>query len=200
MLGRLVSWVSDADYKINTRWQDWNFLWAEWTLTLATGISEYSPPTLLGMFDTDGFWIDSLSDDARKIPYIPYEKFKRGYKHFTYDDGETDMITVLPNKQVKVWPEPTASESGKVIKAEYWKKPTRLANNSDISAIPTQFHGLIIWRAKMFHAAYRHDNGLYQQAVIEYERMLKELEAHSLPDQYNNRLSSATDPYVIQVA
>lgn len=199
MLGRLVAWIADAEYKVCSRWADWNFLWAE-TSVLLTSDSLYLPPALLGSYDRTSFWYRSGTSTARPLPVKPYLDYRATYKHQPASAGDPEFVVVLPNQQLVVWPPPGAGAIGSRISFDYWRQPVKLVGDNAVSPIPVQYHEIIIWRAKQFHAAYRHDNGAYAQAEMEFARLLKELEAHSLPDQRVNRQSSASEPLVIQVA
>lgn len=199
MLSRVVNWIADADYKIKTSRGDWNFMWAEGTRTLALGTATYDPPTLLGKFDVSSFWIDSGTDDAAPVSHVPYREYMHSHKHVNIDADSPDFLTVRPDQKYTIVPTPDSATDGKVLSFDYWKVPTRLANNSDVSAIPLQFHEIIIWRAKMYHAAWRRDNGSYAEAQTEFARMFLELVAHSSPSQENEQMGAAVNPPVIEV-
>ena len=200
MLARVVNWYADAEYEIKKIHPDWDFMLGEGEITLSTGEDTYNGPTQLGTYNTDSFWIDSGTDDAAPLTYKKYRDYLARYKHFNWDNDYPDIITVRPDKRIVVVPAPSSTENGKIISFDYWKKPTRLANNSDESPIPDHFHEVIIWRARMYHAAWKHDNGAYEEALAEFKTMLRNLESYAWPGQENDDLGTALGSMVIEVA
>lgn len=198
MLGRLVAWIADADYKICTQWSDWDFLWGT-TSTLLTSDSLYQPPTLLADYDPTSFWFRSGTANARRLTAKPYLEYRDTHRHHPAAAADPQFVCIMPDRTLIVWPPPGPSAVGQRITFDYWRQPVKLVGDNAVSPIPAHFHEIIVWRAKMLHAAYRHDNGLYAQAEMEFARMLKELEAHSLPERKGTKQSAASEPLVIQV-
>jgi hypothetical protein len=199
MLKRVVDYVNKANRKIQRRKTNWNFLWAEWDLTLVIDQSEYPPPDGIGAFDQTSFWVKAGTVNARQLTYIDYKEWRDFYQHMYTDSNESAFVTIKPNGNIAVLPAPDSADAGSVMTADYWKAPVDLTADAQVSLIPEQFHDCIVSLAKVYFAEKAHDTGLYNSAYIEHEQTYKELKAHSLPGQAEERKSESSIPKVIEV-
>lgn len=199
MLARVVEWIAKADYKICSLHPDWDFMWAEGEQTLSEGGSPYTVTSGLHRYDRKSFWIDSGTDDAAPLRCVDYREYQRTVKHLNTDNDYPDYVVIAPDRDLIVYPDTDATNAGKKISFDYWKVATALAADGDYSVIPEPYQEIIIWRAKMYHAAMRHDNGAYEEAQAEFTRMLFELEAEYWPGRENDNVGAAEEPFVIEV-
>ena len=159
----IVRWVSDSYIEIQNRHGGhWRFLRHEFTLTTASADDTY----------TFGDAVDSTSATAitrfsewrfadRTAPptiflqsagigtqnwliYADWEPFKQIYRISTQVDSYPAHITVDPQDQIVLGPQPNDIY---VITGEYWRSAQVLAADADVPEIPTQFHDLIVWYA-----------------------------------------------------
>ena len=199
MLKRYIDWIAKANRKIQGRKANWKFLWNTWELTFVTGISEYSPPDGLGSFDEDSFWVGAGTADAYKLDFVEYKYWRDVLRNEFIDSGEPSYLTIKPNGKVALLPTPDSDSNGLIVTADYWRAPVELSDNNQVSLIPPMFHDLIISLAKMYHAEYRHDSGVYAAASVEHETMYRDLKAHSLPGKEEDNRSESVFQKVIVV-
>lgn len=191
-----VDYVAESEYLICTRWADWDFLWKQWTQATAVGTAFYTPPTDLGTFDKDSFYLNYTSDSHIKLTWTPYKQWRSLYRQGTKTNAEPDIVTMLPDR-TKVYLEapPNAIFS---MTADYWRKSTKMAADANVTLIPAEFERIVIERAKMMKAKRYKDKEGYQLALIEYNELLKGLEANYLPDRQDT-MSQSDNPMVIEV-
>ena len=53
----IIDFVADSDFQIQILWEDWEFLWAQYSSTLSTGVAApaVAKPTDLGTWDMRSF-------------------------------------------------------------------------------------------------------------------------------------------------
>lgn len=175
---QLVGFVQAADTLIQTLYSDWKFLWKEWEQNTTASVEVYSSPADLGMWDMESLYLDWGTEDSLKL-HVNNNKEDLMYSG-TRDQGVPTKITFLPDYNIKLNPIP---DDVYTITGSYYRVPTQLTANTDVSAIPEQFHRIIIARAKMLYAEAEEVFNMMQSYSIEYIQMLQKLEAHSLEGQ-----------------
>lgn len=182
---RVVRWVADADESIQLAFSDWKFLWKQWTQAVTANDNDYAVPTDLGVFDLESFYMDYSTDSYQWLEYKPYEEYRIDDRNGTVATGDPTEFTIRPdNAYVILIPKPTENGS---LTADYWKKPTRLAANSDESAIPSRFHRLIEIEALALYAAEREANVFIERFAIERAELWAKLKAAQLDGQEHGR-------------
>jgi hypothetical protein len=194
----IVDFVAASDFEVQVLWEDWDFLWAQYSSTLATGVKEpvLQKPTDLGTWDTRSFYLNYTSDDSTHLDPLSYVDWRTNFRQGTQTNFTPTYIIVNPNQNIFVNPPPDAAYT---ITADYWKTPTRMAANATVSPIPEQFHRIIVARAKTMWAEREEAPDILISASAEYADLLDKLESSQLPSQKPRRLSSSDQPLVIQV-
>lgn len=182
----IVRQIRDADIDIQRRWFNWNYLWTEYNTTTSAGTSTISSPSDLGYWNIDSVVFDPNTDNYQPLEYVQWNEYKENYKYGSIDSGTPEIFTVKPDNVIDLYPTPDTSTA---ISAEYWKAPTALANDSDVSPIPASFHRIIICRAKVYYAEQNDAPEIMSSAVSEFNDLLDKLEAAQLPNQSNRRFS-----------
>jgi len=189
-LGRLVSWIVEADNEIQNKWFDWKFLWDESSFDSIDTVADYSLPLVahFATFDPGSgrhgpkVW---LGDD--QLNFVPWSQFDKVQYTAT---GQPYDFTVKPDGKIKLAPTPDAVYT---IDYEYYKKPVLLANNGDVSLIPERFHNAIIARALIFYANYEAAGELKEEGGEWLSSLMMQLEADQLPNADHFRYSSNND-------
>ena len=84
------------------------------------------------------------------------------------------------------------------LTADYWRTPTRMSANTDESAIPSQYHRIIVARAKTMWAERDESPEILIASSAEYQDLLEKLESQSLPGQRERRFGNVDVSQVIQ--
>ncbi len=184
---RLVRWIRNADYLIQTLWHNWKFL-IDTTYSAPTVAStrDATKPATVNMWDELTFRID---DDEMEV--VEYNDIK----HETFDLTITDQpsrIILLPNNDLRFDPIPDAVYT---ITADHFVKPTKLAADADISVIPVEFHDtVILGRAMVLYGNFENAAEMKDQGLELYSEFLGRLESLQLPNQFNARFDSDAAP------
>ncbi len=175
---QLVSFVATADMLIQTLYADWKFLWKEWELQTVSGQEVYSQPSDLSMWDMESFYLDWGTNNATKLTV---QNNKEDVMYAWEREVSTPAkIIFLPDGNIKLNPIP---DDIYTITGSYYSTPVYMTGNTSVSAIPAQFHRIIVARAKMLYAEAEEVFTMLQSYAVEYEQMLDKLESHSLEGQ-----------------
>ncbi len=186
----VVRYIKNADTDIQRRWFNWNFLWSEATLTPTASVSTLTSPADLGNWKLDSFVWSKTTNDYQELDYVDWDEYKIVYKLGVVDSGTPEIFSVKPDNVIDVYPTPADTTA---ISAEYWKTPTILAADADLSDIPARFHKIIIARAKIYYAENEDAPEILSGALAEFEDLLDKLESDQLPGQKNRRFSRVQD-------
>lgn len=182
----IVRQIKDADLDVQIKWFNWNYLWSEHTTNTVSGTSTISSPTDIMQWNIDSVVYDPSSDNYQPLVFVEWKEYRDNYKFGVVESGTPEVFTVKPDNVIDVYPTPDSATS---IKAEYWKTPTELSADSDVSAIPARFHRIIICRAKIFYGEQNDAPEVLSSAIAEFTDLLGKLEADQLPSQRNRRFS-----------
>jgi len=197
-LKAIVDFVVEADYQIHGLWKDWDFLWSQYSTSLAVGVAEPAlpKPADFGTWDLRSFYLDYNTSDWNSLAPIDYIEWRDTLRQGVQDNSTPTYVIVRPNGNLLVHPYP---DKVYTISADYWSVGTRLTANLDVSPIPVQYHRAIVARAKTMWAEREEAPEILLAASAEYQDVLDKLESQSLPEQRRRRLSSSDTEEVIQV-
>ena len=186
----VVRYVKEADLDIQRRWFDWNFLWKEVTMTSASGTSTLTSPSDLANWNVDKVIWDLTSDDNQQLEYMDWGEYFDMSKLGTVDSSVPEVFSVKPDNVLDLYPTPNSNTS---VYGQYWKVPTELSTDAQVSEIPPRFHKIIVARAKMYYSENEDAPEILAGSLVEFEDLLDKLEADQLPSQKNRRFSKAQD-------
>ena len=186
----VVRYVKEADLDIQRRWFDWNFLWKEVTMTSASGTSTLTSPSDLANWNVDKVIWDLTSDDNQQLEYMDWGEYFDMYKLGTVDSSVPEVFSVKPDNVLDLYPTPNSNTS---VYGQYWKVPTELSTDAQVSEIPPRFHKIIVVIAKMYFSENEDAPEILAGSLVEFEDLLDKLEADQLPSQKNRRFSKAQD-------
>lgn len=178
-LAQLVGFVQAADLLVQNLWVDWKFLWSEYSFSTIASLEKYSPPSDLGVWDRNSFYIEDTLGSIEMEFSDDYNRYRNPEK----EEGLPSVIIQQPNNILKLYPIP---DDAYMVYSEYFKSPVPMVENTDVSLIPSQFHRIIISRAKMLYAEAEELPQQLQIYAVEYNETLVKLEAYSLIGQHRN--------------
>lgn len=192
----IVDFVAAADSEIQTLWADWNFLWGQYSSTTSSGnrAPATQKPTDLGAWDESSFFLDYTTDDNLALSLLKYTSYRSVQRNGVAVNNQPTHVVVQPDQNIILDPQPDATYT---VTADYWKVPTKMTANADVSAIPIQFHRIIVARAKTMWAEREEAPEILLASAAEYADLLDKLEAHSLPNQSGRRMASVTEDITV---
>lgn len=200
-MARLVEWIKNADREIQQQWNDWNFLWASDSFNTISSQSLYDltdetdmggAPNIITDFNHLAKH-DNTSDlagelriwvDGDPLFFIPWSEYQASSYTGT---SKPYQFTIRPDGKWLLLPTPNAVYA---INFEYYKTPTLLAANGDISAIPVLYHDTIVARAMMFYGEYESAQEVLQGGAERYTEGYTSLMDKELPQTDGQRFSS----------
>jgi hypothetical protein len=115
------------------------------------------------------------------MPYIDYEVWRDGYEYGALRQVQTrpTVITITPDKSIGLAPFPIA---GYTVLGDYYRIPTEMSGNTDIPALPTQYHMAIVYKAMMAYGSYEGASEVYQRGEMEYSKWLRRIHRDRMPE------------------
>nr|DAV09134.1 MAG TPA: head to tail adaptor [Caudoviricetes sp.] len=162
MLAKIVNWVRAADYEIQCKFCDWSFLWSELQSSLTAGNS--------ALVISDCKALDVLEVATAPLTELDHHVLRR--LSASGSQGRPTNYAVAPDGDITLYPKPDAAYP---CYASYYRKPTTLALDGDVSAIPAEFHMIIVYRALAMLATSEQDQAMLSRSEYEYELMLQAL-------------------------
>lgn len=191
---KIVDWIADADEEIQTLWVDWNFLWTSFSTDTVVGQLSYSPPSDIGTWDMESFYLDYSTDDYTKLNNLGYLEWRSIHRQGTQTNDAPNSFVLAPDGDIYLNPKPNAIQT---LTADYWKAPTRMTLNTDTSDIPERFERIIISRAKIYYAEHEEFPTVFELATREFQGLLMRLESAELPDKTSMRKSRNHDNQMV---
>ena len=193
----IVDFVAEADYQIQALWHDWNFLWSQYSSTLSTGTRApaTTKPTDLVNWDMRSFYLDYTTDDSISLSTLSYVEWRADFRQGVATNDSPTYVVVQPDSSLIVDPPP---DKAYTITADYWKTPTKMTANTDESVIPSQYHRIIVARAKTMWAEREEAPEILLGSSAEYQDLLDKLESQSLPGQRIRRFGNLDMDEVVQ--
>jgi hypothetical protein len=190
---RLANWIIQADQLIQLKYVNWKFLRAPYSVPTVATVGTAVQPTILRYWDFQTFfYIEPGATDRYPIQSVEYDKIKG--EPLDTSAGPPWRIIVMPDNSLKFEPVP---DDAYTIEADYYEKPTLLAANADISAIPEEFHQIIIGRALILYANFEVAPEIKDQGTEIYTEQLALLENDQLPNQEHARFNTGARIEVI---
>ncbi len=183
---RVVNWVQQAYNEVCSKWDDWKYLFTEGFKTLVVDQVAYSIPSDFGAWEEDSFYITDTNlggTNTYKLVPIDYDVYRRDKT--TWDEMPHGMPTnfvILPDDSIKLFPKPDQQYR---LDYEYFKAAPALSVNTDAPLIPSRWHEVIVYRAKMFWAGFEESETEYKAAEVIFNSLMRELESHQLPSKDN---------------
>lgn len=190
MDAKVVSWTREAIVEVEGLWNDWDFLWSQFSTSTSIGEDDVAAPANIGMWDKDSFYLDQSLATYKKLTPVEYTKWRNTMRNGVIVNQTPDFVIVLPDQNLKLHNPPAAVHT---LTADYWKKPARLTANSETASIPEEYERIIIARAKMSYAEHDGVMDILGPSQIEFDVLLDKLEGKYLPSKRTRRMSEAED-------
>lgn len=176
----VVRWVEESYNEIQTLHENWNFLYAAVSFTLQSGQQTF--PALatdnIRQIAKDSFLRQFQLGDKERLTYVPWHKFKNGYKYLSSDTGKPEVVTELPNGDLYFYPIP---DEDYTIHYEGYSRPDVMDDSLDEPIFAAQYHDLIKLLALMKYGEYYNSQEVYKSAQANYNLLLPKMKFSELP-------------------
>lgn len=180
--GRIVDWVRTSYYDLQTLHTDWDWLWAEDTLTLVAGTGEYTEPFATNnarALDGHVYLQTGANENRDKLVRYDYPLFRDRVLMKARLTGKPFRYAVKPNESALLVDPLPDSAATYTLSYAYWRDTHTLSADADTVLIPDKHTMVIVWGAVMKFAQYEEAGALMQTAQYHYNEALRMLrESH----------------------
>lgn len=202
MKKKLVEWIANADVLIQSKHWDWNFMWANYQFDTVVGNCEPTVASDLGVWDRDSFYLDKETTTHRKLDYIDWRTYRDLDGVGVKSQQKPSGFTIKPDNSICLREKPDDIYS---LTAEYWKRPTKMTLDADVSPIPEAFQRIIVVQAKLWYGEEQEYPLVIESARDELNGndrtgtigLLRQLESKELPYQEGRNMGAAPDMTVV---
>jgi hypothetical protein len=194
---RLANWIRRADNLIQLKWVNWKFMRSDFGTAgsndTTASTETLAKPTDHKYWDRKTFRITYPGEtDKYPIDVVEYDTIKTGV--LDTSEGVPDRVILMPDNSLIFEPVPDGIYT---IDADYYVRPTLLAASTDVSAIPEEFHDIILGRAMILYANFENAPEIKDQGEEIYTEQLALLENDQLPNQFSSRFNTGAEIEVI---
>lgn len=190
-LGNIVRWVAESDLYVQNLWTDWQFLWVKASGSrLANGEAEIGSVTSLETEVEDGLILHSGTAKAYRPKWLSWPDFRERYDTRPREKSSTPAAWAVRPDNVIVLSETVTGSTPWTL--EYYRIPTRLAANGDLSLLPTRFERIILARAAIMYGVREDAPEIVTGFASEYSDTLEKMESFYLPGFRNHRRAQSS--------
>ncbi len=183
---RLVNWVKQSWLDLQNLHKTWNFLLVDLSFTTVAAQGDYTLANMgasnLRQLDAESLRCQRADSDLRNRQFMEpwdWRHFRDTYRYNNLVQGRPIRFAVDPkDKSVCLAAVP---DDAYLITGRYWTKPVAFVNDTDVPAIPDEYHMLIAYWALSKYAGYEAAAEAKQEAMENKARMLTALEIDQLP-------------------
>ena len=175
----VVRWVDESYNDIQTRFENWNFLYTTLDFELQETFDTYDNSNSgIRQFVKDSFKSQYQNEDKVRMKYIPYAVYRLNRSFDTASTGVPKYVTELPDGSFQFYPTPDATYT---IYVEGYSEPDVMEASTDTPIFPTQYQELIKTNALIRYSEYYNVPEMYQSATRSFELGIKKMEFSQLP-------------------
>jgi hypothetical protein len=186
-LANVVRWIRNSDLWVSNQWKTWKFLKVEYSGVIQAGSREPTAPNnptgvRVRKWDRDSIVINAGSLSAKPLMFEEWSTFRKlrqiGSAGLTVD--EPAIITVKEiGTDPKLWIYPTANATYP-ISGEFWRRPIAMTQDTDVPAMPEEYHRLIVTTAAIMYGNREDAPEIIAGMEAEHATILKQLQDDQL--------------------
>jgi hypothetical protein len=186
-LGRIVSWIVEADEEVQQEHDDWLFMVGSFQINTVADDGEYSvsdcvtPITDLRKWKEESFKIylsaSGVSDETQ-LHYIDYQNWYEIFNTGTQTSSRPMYFTISPSNTILLAPKPSAVYR---VTGQYHRSVDTLTLASDEPIYPAEFHMLPVYLGMMKYGRYTGASEVYTDGERLYTKMLSRMRRTQLP-------------------
>jgi len=189
-MARIVSWVADAWFDIQSAHPNWRFMRSSVSFATVNAQATYTPAqagVTAGTFrrwEKDSFRVYHTATGTNSetpLHFQPYDVWRDTYQFgaMRTSYSQPNRITITPNNSLGLGPVPTGAYT---VVGDYYISPVTLADDADVPALPDGHSPMVIvWEALMPYAASEESASLYALAKGKRDELYGRLVTDQLP-------------------
>ena len=147
-------------------------MWMTSSIDTQQGVAVYSLPSSVKSIIEGTVYLD-----GNKILYMDYELYRDSYTSISA--GTPSIYSIRPDGKLVLNAIPEAAGE---ITFEAYRKPAYFAEGISAPLFPEYYHMIIVWHALYEYALFDEAPELQAKAKINYENLLADLSAATLPE------------------
>ncbi len=199
-LWNAANWIKQAHNNICLLHTDWNFLHAEYSEALTVGNTAapaHSGSEVVKKWDRSSLFLD-MSTDGAQLEFMDWPTFRTSIRPRYGDrsNGKPTTFTIKPDNSILLDNPPDQTYT---LEAEFWKRPTVLAGDTDVPDLPQEYHRLIICEAAIKYANKEAAIEIIQGMEAEYLLLYHEMQADQLPMREIDRMGAEDYELTVEI-
>lgn len=186
----VVRWIADANLWVDSLWRDWKYLWSEYSGTM-TGQS--LAPASIREIDRSSVWINFGTSNASNLSWIEW-KLLTEYRARPTLTGSPVYFSVSPSGTL--WLDRAVTNLP--LRFEYWRRPAKLAQDTDLPSMPEDYHRIILARAAIMYGNREAAPEIISGMESEYIDLLDKLQSDQLESFRHERMSGQDVPLSLE--
>lgn len=163
---RIKNWINLGQQNFVLR-ELWPFRETTDTITLAQGTQEYTLSSEFSDIDQQNILsVTVQGTNLRKLPYIPFNQLQASQPDLDFEGQSVPTQYYLRAGKIGFWPVPNGTDT---ISVDYYKVPTELSSDSDVSIIPLGYREALVQYALSLEHDFNSDGDFAQKAMNAYE-------------------------------
>ncbi len=182
----IARYINQAYLDTCNQFIDWRFLWKQYQERLPAGVYVAPSPSVVDgvtysvrHWKRHSVWLDQLTNDAQQLQYIPWDQWPGFARARARPTEKPSYFTIRPDNVIEF---DTVNNALRQLHAEYYCRPTPMANNYDIPLIPENHCRIIEVRAKIYYGEREDAPEIIAGAGAELDILMPRLESEQLDD------------------
>jgi hypothetical protein len=183
---RMINWVNEAWLDIQLSQPQWDWMREDFSFETTSGQREYTPTQagvpLLTRWHLDTLRTYKTAEGVAGEQFLvdwDYPVFRDTYMLGTPITGRPMLFAVKPRgSNLLIGPVPDGIYT---VRGEYQQKPIELVLATDIPAMPSEYHMVIVHAARVKYAAYENAPEVMAEAARDFDRLMTKLAMTQLP-------------------
>lgn len=195
--GRIVRFVREANYYVQNLHIDWNFLWYDYSETLAAGAVVFPAATAVAgvvarprYWVRESLWLNRVSTNPIKLDYVPWDRWREMHRTGVVRTQQPGYFSVRPDNVIEL---DAAADKAYTASGQFYRRPFTLSANADTPVLPEEFHRIIELKAAYNYGVREDAPEIISGVMAEYDDMLEKMEAAQLPGQEANTMGFDED-------
>lgn len=192
----VTRWIRDATLWIDNLWIDWKYLWG--AMDVSTALRTLPPPpdgSKVRRWDRSAVWVYYGTSRAKLLTWIEHSQFRQLYLARPLRTGTPTVFTITPAGDLVFDVQPAEAIP---VHAEYWRRPVALAENTDVPAMPEEWHRIIIARAAIMYGNREAAGEIISGMEAEYVDLLEKLQSDQLAAFAQDRMAGQDLPLAFE--
>jgi hypothetical protein len=193
-LGQIVNWVNSSWMDVQTRYDNWKFMRASFTvntvaddgkylITDCTDVASSAALTVAGFrrWELDTFKIYLVSAGVATETDLRFMEYQDWYERWNYGSPTSSYpgeFTIDHDRAILLAPKPDGIYT---VRGEYMKAATLLSGDSDEPEMPAEYRMTIVYRAMMKYGRYNSAPEVFADGQAEYTRLMREMSRTQRP-------------------